>query len=194
MTTFTIGTVPGDLFSTPPSDLKRFIPVLRVQDPREPGFNRLEPFVLDSNAYVVWAHGNNFYMMRILEGFKTDAASIPRLLWPLVNPLDLGRISFLFHDWLIKRKGSVESYRWRPNNRSWHLVIGRFWNRTDVDRFFFRLMREEMAMWQLPTGNDWKSRLSRRWLVWSRKQRRRWAFRLIRSYVAAKTAAGKGEW
>jgi len=186
-----------DWITDHPNNLKDRLPNIRLMDPRETGFRKEEPLVTISHCFAIWEHGRETLMMKLPGRFFTDAASIPRLLWPLVSPLDLGRTAFLFHDWLIKKKGQVPVYKWNAPTRCWVPYIGtgaKSWTREEVDRFFFRLMREEMEEWKLPGGNDWKSRIRRRWAIFTRKQRRRWAYRAVRSYVTIKTASGKGEW
>lgn len=107
-------------------------------------------FVLADEAVYTWRHAEPgapeaVYRLVVPEGFRHDFASVPRLLWALVAPLDLGLAS-LFHDWLYRHRGRVETLRWTAPG--WE-AVGEPWTREDADRLFGRLMREQgVARWR----------------------------------------------
>ena len=44
--------------------------------------------------------------IRISRGFKTDFASVPRLLWPIISPTGPWRSASVVHDWCCESKVS----------------------------------------------------------------------------------------
>lgn len=58
--------------------------------------------------------------IKVVAGFVCNLASIPRLLWWIVDPLDLGEAGALLHDWLYKNHGG--------------------YMRAEADRFFLEIM------------------------------------------------------
>lgn len=184
-----------------PLEAREIIPKIRLQDAREPEFDPQNPLILDGHAFGVWHHLGQWYMIAVPHEFKTDAASVPRFLWPLVSPLALGRIAFLVHDYIIKKKGDVQTLKWCSASGQWVQDVSLGWDRKHTDKLFFRLLSNEMKEWALPTIDEnasWLKRswqgIKRAWIESSRRQRRRWAYRAIRAHVLTKQAFGRGEW
>jgi len=46
------------------------------------------------------------------EGFEFDGASVPRIAWALISPLDLGTLAVLSHDWLYAFGGLASPHRY----------------------------------------------------------------------------------
>ncbi len=42
-------------------------------------------------------------VVKVPRGYRTDFASVPRLLWPIVNPTGPWRAAAVVHDWLCDR-------------------------------------------------------------------------------------------
>lgn len=63
------------------------------------------------------------------EGFEFNAASVPRLAWLAISPLDLGVVAPLIHDWLYRTGG------------------GGVITRRQADRLFIRHMKAEGVGW-----------------------------------------------
>jgi len=184
-----------------PLDALKRIPELRLQDAREKDFDARNPLILEGLAFGVWNHLNQWYMIVVPHHFKTDAASVPRILWPLVSPIALGRIAFLVHDYIIKKRGDVQTLKWCFTSGQWVQDFSTAWDRKHTDKLFFRLLSDEMSDWVLPAIDEdgsWLKRtwqgLKRAWIESSRRQRRRWAYRAIRAHVITKKALGRGEW
>ena len=73
-----------------------------------------------------WQLGINGHLISVPEGFKFDIASIPRVLWPLIGPMELGLPAPLAHDFF---------YRFRDVSRR------------VADRLFRQVMRAEGVGW-----------------------------------------------
>lgn len=108
---------------------------------------RLEPdnrsFRLVEPAEYSWCHAvEGFEALRLVvpEGFNHDFASVPRPLWWFISPIDLG-LATVFHDWLYRHAGEVETLGRRPGSSEWD-SIETPWVRRDADRLFARMMRE----------------------------------------------------
>lgn len=84
---------------------------------------------------------SDVFRLVVGDGFEHDFASVPRLLWAFISPLDLG-VGSVFHDWLYRNGGMVETLRWNPTQGMW-TPIGTRWTRKDADRLFARIMREQ---------------------------------------------------
>lgn len=69
------------------------------------------------------------WAIEVPASFFFNAASVPRLAWAAISPLDLGIISVLVHDW---------TYAGRP-------VKGM--SRGDSDKLFRKLMKMEGVSW-----------------------------------------------
>jgi len=65
----------------------------------------------------------------VKEGFEFDAASVPRLAWMLIAPIDLGVLAVLSHDDLYHRGGRAKG-QWR-------------YTRSEADALFYDLMTLE---------------------------------------------------
>lgn len=184
-----------------PQDLIRYVPHIRVQDPQERDFDGKNPLITQGMSFAVWEHKGEWYLIIVPDEFQTDGASIPRPLWPLVHPLQLGRIAWLVHDYVIKRQGDVKTYKWDEASRQWVEAIGAIWSRWGADLLFFRLLSDEMKSWPLPTAthNDGWLKINlvlilRWWKPRIRTIRRRAAYLAVRAWVQTKTMAGGSEW
>jgi hypothetical protein len=65
----------------------------------------------------------------VKEGFEFDAASVPRLAWAFISPIDLGVLAVLSHDDLYERGGAIP--------QKWN------YTRYQADVLFYDLMRLE---------------------------------------------------
>ena len=120
-----------------------------VRAPRQILLPDLRRFRLADDAVYTWRHAGGgaeaVYRLVVPEGFEHDFASVPRPLWSLVAPVDLG-IASIFHDWLYVQAGRVETLRWA--GAGWD-PVSEPWTRRDADRLFARLMREQgVARWR----------------------------------------------
>ena len=123
-----------------------------VSNPRQVLHADLRYFVLADEAVYAWrlpeADGDTppgVYRLVVAEGFRHDFASVPRLLWTFIAPLDLGLAS-IFHDWLYRAQGRVETLRW--TEAGWN-AVREPWTRREADRLFGRIMREQgVASWK----------------------------------------------
>ena len=124
-----------------------------VSAPRQVLLPDLRRFRLADQATYTWRMPERegpagVYRLVVPEGFEHDFASVPRLLWALVAPLDLG-IASLFHDWLYRRAGRAETLRWTGAQGALWEPVREPWTRRDADRLFARLMREQgVARWR----------------------------------------------
>ena len=117
---------------------------------------RLDPdlhhFALCEDATYTWWHplekkDRSVYRLVVPCGFHHDFATVPRLLWALISPLDLGLAS-IFHDWLYRKGGKVETLKWLPDNGIWE-PQRQPWSRKHTDELFARIMREQgVARWR----------------------------------------------
>lgn len=89
------------------------------------------------------------------EGFVTDLASIPRILWPLLPKTGSYVEAAIVHDWLYW-DGAME---------------GQPIPRRVADRVFYRLMRQAGTS-PLVAGLVWVGVRLGGWLAWSRHRRR----------------------
>ena len=115
-----------------------------VRAPRQILLPDLRRFRLADDVAYTWRHAAEgeteaVYRLVVPEGFEHDFASVPRLLWSLIAPVDLG-IASIFHDWLYVQAGRVETLRWTGDG--WD-PVSEPWTRRDADRLFARLMREQ---------------------------------------------------
>ena len=86
----------------------------------------------DQGVYVLYAEWRcevEDYLIVIDSGFGWDLASIPRVLFPVVNKDELGIIAPLVHDWLYQHRGLIK----------FHSPV----SRREADRLFRVLMRED---------------------------------------------------
>lgn len=111
---------------------------------------RFPPVIpLKGNKYILYKDflyhfscEQGVHFLSVDKGFKTDMASIPRILWWLVSPFDLGHAPII-HDWLYRYGGKIEggSYHILFHNGKW--VEGELiWSRKKVDKLFYYMMKE----------------------------------------------------
>lgn len=85
-----------------------------------------------------WEHeGQRF---RVRAPFDFDLASVPRVVWPVIGPHELGIISPLLHDWLYRCGGVA------PPDFGW-LTPDRTYTRGEADRLFLSTMKREGVPW-----------------------------------------------
>ena len=128
-------------------------------------------WVLASPWWPIWWKDGALYCMPIPRGFAYDGSSVPRLLWWLVAPFELGIEAPGKHDWFHENKGLVEVWRWNPKANTWESLGRVQWSRRDADRMFFRDMRENkrpipkavrrgafkaVRFWSRMNGDEWK--------------------------------------
>lgn len=104
-------------------------------------------FELLEEAIYTWWHPlggeipPSLYRLVLPVGFAHDFATIPRPLWTLISPLDLGLAS-IFHDWLHSGGGRVVTLQWVPDGPAWE-ERDQPWTRVNADELFARIMREQ---------------------------------------------------
>jgi len=167
-TTSGAGEVPErpDLPPPPPPGPGRITSPAQRLDPESSRFELIEP------AVYLWRQSVNGYEALALivpAGFDHDFASVPRPLWALISPIDLGLAS-IFHDWIYQHGGQVETLGWPTGGSGWEPVASP-WSRRDTDRLFARIMREQGVP---------------RW-------RRRWAFRAVHWFGGDAWRGGDGK-
>jgi hypothetical protein len=119
----------------------------RITSPAQKLTDDMRRFCLLEEADYVWWHPLDepteraLYRLVVPKGFTHDFASVPRVLWALISPLDLGLAS-IFHDWLYQRGGEVTTLRWRFEAGVWE-PVGVPWKRVQTDELFARMMREQ---------------------------------------------------
>lgn len=128
-------------------------------------------FIVAEPYWFEWKKNGVRYRFNIPRGFRYDAASIPRFLWPIISPTELGYLAPAVHDFLIEQQGYVYLQQWSTYFGQWRPVEARF-TRRQADRLFCRIMRNEGI-------SRWK---------------RRAAFRAVRLYGWAKRKLTGKEW
>jgi len=128
-------------FRTEPP-LPRSIPG-RVTSPAQKLTPDFRSFLLLEEAWYTWWHREQLLRLVVPADFTHDFASVPRPLWTLISPLDLGLAS-IFHDWLYRTGGRVTTLRWLPefDTCTWEEVRTP-WTRVQADELFARMMREQ---------------------------------------------------
>lgn len=102
--------------------------------------------LLEAARYTWWnpleapRHERNLLRLEVPEDFTHDFASVPRVLWMLISPLDLG-VASIFHDWLYRKGGRVTTLRWDRADGRWD-PVEEPWSRRYADELFARMMRE----------------------------------------------------
>lgn len=88
----------------------------------------------------------SIYRLVVPEGFEHDFASVPRPVWALIAPLDLGLAS-IFHDWLYRNGGRVTTEEWTgptpTDPEGGWIRRDTPWRRDQTDALFARIMREQ---------------------------------------------------
>lgn len=119
----------------------------RATSPAQKLTEDMRRFRLLEDATYTWWHPldrpaeRKLYRLVVPESFTHDFASVPRILWALISPLDLGLAS-IFHDWLYRRGGAVTTFRWELDSESWE-PVELPWTRVQTDELFARIMREQ---------------------------------------------------
>lgn len=108
-------------------------------------------YVLVSDYVYEWEHEGRRQRLTVPEGFILDYASVPRLLWPLIGPFDLGPAA-VPHDWIYRHRGRLPagSHQTHQDGLWRDLSPDEYtWPRRDADRLFGRMMRESgVAGWK----------------------------------------------
>lgn len=109
-------------------------------------YPRVEP--LGGNRYRLfepyvyrWEKDGERYRVVVPAGFTSDLASVPRLLWVVISPFDLGA-AVVPHDWIYAHGGRVPAGSWQIGTGSGWADDERAWTRRETDRLFGRMMRE----------------------------------------------------
>lgn len=105
-------------------------------------FEQKKRWKLSAPWWPVWNKDDVWYCMPIPRSYAYDGASIPKLLWWLVAPFELGIVPPGKHDWLHENKGLVEIWKWDGVDGVWRSLGEVQWSRHDADRMFFRDMKE----------------------------------------------------
>jgi len=113
-------------------------PVL-TRDPHTGEARLVEPFVI--SLALEAAHGPPSPVLVIIpRGFRWDLASVPRAVWWLISPNDLGLVGPLVHDWLYRCGGVVPAPHCEPP---------RHFSRAAADELLRELMaRDGVAGWR----------------------------------------------
>lgn len=88
-----------------------------------------------------WTARLNGHVLHVPAGFRTDLASIPRILWilPGFAPMELGGgAPPIVHDWLYQHGGVC----WRPRMAAVQFT------RRQVDSVFLHLMQDMQVGWR----------------------------------------------
>jgi len=93
-----------------------------------------------------YTYAHRDFRLTIKAGFKSDLASIPRVLWSFVAPLELSLTAALVHDFLYGCGGEPPAGTVDPP---------RNFSREDVDALFLGIMeRERIDTWRLTAAYD----------------------------------------
>ena len=76
--------------------------------------------------------------MFVRADFEWDCASVPRIVWSIIAPMDLGAEPPLIHDWLYRSMGN-------PTHGS--LTPPRTYTRPQADSLFLRHMKQRGVSW-----------------------------------------------
>lgn len=86
-------------------------PALRFEKGRLNNAELLEPLIYVTEVEIEFmqsvAYGNlseEIEIVKVPVGFKTDFASIPRVLWRVMPPVDIHRMAAIVHDWLYSQQ------------------------------------------------------------------------------------------
>lgn len=120
----------------------------RISNPAQRLLTDHRRFELVEDAFYTWEYregATTHLALPVLAGFHHDFATVPRPIWALISPFDLGLAS-IFHDWLYQHGGRVTTLTW--DGSQW-LEVQTPWSRKDADRLFARIMREQgVAKWR----------------------------------------------
>lgn len=125
---------------------------------------RFPPEITTRNRRIVVAHrwlfrGDGF-VITVPEGFATDLASVPRIVWPLVSAWDLSFAAPILHDYIYAYRGVLPSGGIYPSDRTF--------TRRQADRLFAQLMAEEgVVFWRRRLA--WLAVRLFGWLPWARQ-------------------------
>lgn len=98
----------------------------------------------------LWELGENYavqmrepegnVIFRIDQGYLYNLASVPRPIWPLINPFELSTLAPLIHDFLYDHEGVCPE---------WTVTPYRTFTRQEADLIFYALMkREHIPAWR----------------------------------------------
>jgi hypothetical protein len=88
------------------------------------------------------------YTLVVPQGFITDLASVPRPLWPIIAPFELGLAGPIVHDWIYRHGGAIRGWSQdRPQ-------AGRFvFTRGEADGFLKDIMQQDgIPSWRVNAG------------------------------------------
>ena len=107
-----------------------------------------DEYLLLKDYVYTWTHKGTKYRLVVPQGFVFDMASVPRIVWPLISPFDLGPAA-VPHDWIYRFQGrlddgSYQSFVKTTQGGFWEPLTGETyrWSRKNCDRLFGRMMRE----------------------------------------------------
>ena len=114
----------------------------RLNNPAQKLTSNLRHFKLLEPAQYTWRHEDQIYRITVPKNFVHDFASVPRFLWALISPLDLGLAS-IFHDRIYRNGGQITTEFYHRGQ--WNDAFGpsNAWTREQADRLFARIMREQ---------------------------------------------------
>jgi len=127
--------------------------------------------LLEDFACAVVVHpGDGALEILVPAGFRYDLASVPRFLWRLIAPFELGLAAATVHDWLYRNGGVVRSRTWRLTRAESDWVFRILIEAEDAERL--ELLRCEIApaVRLAALRHHWRQWWIPRWLVV-----RRWA-------------------
>ena len=90
-----------------------------------------------------WYHNGILNRITVPAGFQCDLGSVPRILWPLIGPQDLGLPAVVIHDWGYYWSGAlpIGSHE-RQVDTGWAPVRAP-WPRREWEHLFGRIMRDD---------------------------------------------------
>lgn len=105
----------------------------------EPGYKLVEKYT------YIWKAKGTTWQIIIPKGYKSDGASVPRLVWTLsgLTPDGLIRAAALIHDFIYDHSGHLPcgSFKYVVNGE-WYSCPDIDWTRKEADQLFANIMKE----------------------------------------------------
>jgi hypothetical protein len=114
---------------------------------KQPSLTPVQPegtFHLDEDYIYTWEHEGRTFRLIVPQGFLTDVASVPRLVWTIsgITPDGLHRAAAVVHDFLYLHQGAVPPQYYQVRQQGEWVNIDYTFTRAECDKIFARLMRE----------------------------------------------------
>lgn len=105
----------------------------------EPGYKLVEKYT------YIWKAKGTTWQIIIPKGYKSDGASVPRLVWTLsgLTPDGLIRAAALIHDFIYDHSGQLPcgSFKYVVEG-VWYNCTEIDWTRKEADQLFANIMKE----------------------------------------------------